>query len=316
MRDFEYDDESEAVHDETRSSMHYYSDIPQRGEGFSMKALGRAFHGLKDAYTGSLGTMARNLLPNADENGRPGFSGEMHAPLLLPNGRTGVANYMGPGTALVQRLKRGDPPRTETDKISQAHDLRYTLATSVEDIREADNRMIAKTDEVAAAGLDSKRNIVLANAIRAKKYAEDFSVLDREAFAADTARTYDDRGFSNEDVSMMKGKLAELEQEGYGDNDNDDNDDKKKKYPADGLKMQVIKDQIKALKKKEKENPMRVMSRLTQTKMSHNKPLEQAISSALQLASKTGQKYKHIQFDDPENPLKSAFQILQKMKSH
>lgn len=48
-----------------------------------------------DAYGSELGTTVKNLLPSSDETGRPAYSGERHAILQLPNGKYGMANYMG-----------------------------------------------------------------------------------------------------------------------------------------------------------------------------------------------------------------------------
>ena len=93
-----------------------------------------------DLTTGESATSLKNMLPNADETGRPAFAGEMHVPLKLPNGKTGVANFAGPGTRVSERIARGDPPRTEVDKIAMKHDLDYTLAESVQDIKNADKK--------------------------------------------------------------------------------------------------------------------------------------------------------------------------------
>ena len=48
-----------------------------------------------DFYGSKPATYLKNLLPNADETGRPSYPGERHAILKLPNGRMGTANYMG-----------------------------------------------------------------------------------------------------------------------------------------------------------------------------------------------------------------------------
>jgi len=60
--------------------------------------------------TSETATALRNLLPSSDENARNGYPGELHAILKLPNGKNGVANYMGRlgsnrgSKALVSRL--------------------------------------------------------------------------------------------------------------------------------------------------------------------------------------------------------------------
>ena len=78
-----------------------------------------------EVYTGELATDFRNSLPNADSTGRPGFPGEAHGILALPNGRNGVANFLGPGTEIVGRVKRKDPPRTPADFLAKKHNIRY-----------------------------------------------------------------------------------------------------------------------------------------------------------------------------------------------
>lgn len=42
-----------------------------------------------------IGTKLKNAIPNSDATARPGFAGENHMILKLPNGKNGIANYMG-----------------------------------------------------------------------------------------------------------------------------------------------------------------------------------------------------------------------------
>jgi hypothetical protein len=51
-----------------------------------------------------------NLFPSSDKEATEIEAGEKHGVLILPNGKIGRANYMGPGTNLIKRLKRGDKP--------------------------------------------------------------------------------------------------------------------------------------------------------------------------------------------------------------
>ena len=71
--------------------------------------LKRGAEMLSDAYSSELGTSLRNALPSSDSSARPGYAGEKHAILKLSNGKYGVANYMGPHTNLLERLRKGDP---------------------------------------------------------------------------------------------------------------------------------------------------------------------------------------------------------------
>lgn len=134
---------------------------------------------------GNVGTNLLNRIPNSDDTGRPMFNGEKHALLKLQNGKMGIGNYMGPGTQLIKRLKRGDPPRTETDKVSQAHDIRYGIAKNVDDIRKADKIMIRKVEEIARNKTDSRINIAQAKLIKAKIVGEDLGLIKRNAFSGD-----------------------------------------------------------------------------------------------------------------------------------
>lgn len=268
----------------------------QYGSGIAMdvfNAIKSYAPQIQSLYTSELGNAVRNMLPDADENARPGFPGEMHAPLVLPNGKQGQANFMGPGTKVLQRIERGDPPRTEVDKISRAHDIRYALARSMDDIREADNKMIRKVDE--AQGKDATQNIVLANAIRAKAFAEDIGALDQEAFARNTSRTYEERGLSESQVGTLQNELGKMEQEGYG-----------KMRPGDKLKLKVIKDIARKKKK---------IHNILGTKEYQGSPEEQAIASLLELSHKANKKYRSAQLTDPENVDLTSYEILRHLKS-
>ena len=118
-------------------------------------------------------------LPAADETSRDRFAGERHAILTLPNGKNGIANYMGPGTNIIERIKRNDPPRTPVDAVAMAHDLRYTLAENVQDLRSADTKMIQEIDNVK----DTPRNVFLGKRlIQAKMKLEDIGLLPRDTF--------------------------------------------------------------------------------------------------------------------------------------
>ena len=50
--------------------------------------------------------------------------------------------YMGPGTHLEKRLKRGDPGINRLDRIAKQHDIDYSLARSHQDKWNADDKMI------------------------------------------------------------------------------------------------------------------------------------------------------------------------------
>ena len=50
--------------------------------------------------------------------------------------------YMGPGTKLKKRLKRGDPGINRLDRIAKQHDIDYSRAKGLPDKWKADEKMI------------------------------------------------------------------------------------------------------------------------------------------------------------------------------
>ena len=60
-----------------------------------------------DLYASDIGKSIQNVLPDSDDTARSGFAGERHAMLELPNGKYGVANYMGQPWAQVQQSMAG-----------------------------------------------------------------------------------------------------------------------------------------------------------------------------------------------------------------
>ncbi len=154
-----------------------------------------------------------NKFPDSDKNARPIFPGEHHQLLKLRNNRFGRASWSGPGTLVAKRVRRGDPPRTEVDKVAQAHDIRYALSrgeNTEQKVRDADAKMIDKLNEIQKNKTDSRFNILPAKiAISAKIKAEDFGLLSRKKFISDKTP-------SRSDKIILDRKLKELEQEGYG----------------------------------------------------------------------------------------------------
>lgn len=133
-----------------------------------------------------------------------GFPGEKHPYLYTATGWK-KANFMGPGTHLKERLSRGDEPVSDMDKISLAHDLRYSLASSPSDILQADEKFINK----ARNSKDYAFNKGLGKAINVKHALEK-----RTGVIYPT--TQDLLANDTNDVSFRT-RLNQLEQEGYGD---------------------------------------------------------------------------------------------------
>lgn len=151
----------------------------------------------------------QKALPPSDENARDGWADENHAILQLPNGKLGRANYMGPNTHLIERLKRGDPPRTAMDAESEAHDARYDLARSQIDIAEADKKFIEVAQRLLKTKEDTSFNInVGLRPIQAKYYAEKYKIIKPFTPINPT--------INSQDLTLVNNKLDELKLKGYG----------------------------------------------------------------------------------------------------
>ena len=74
--------------------------------------------------------------------------------------------YMGPGTHLEKRLKRGDPGKNRLDRISKTHDIDYSKAKSLKDKHKADVKMIASIAKLP--GKKTKTERIVKNIMRAK----------------------------------------------------------------------------------------------------------------------------------------------------
>ena len=171
-----------------------------------------------DFYGSSVGKSIINRMPSSDDTARPGYAGEKHTLLQLPNGRYGVANYMGPGTEVLKRLERNDPPRTKADEVAQLHDIEYAIAQTMANkdeqlraVRQADERMIRNLSRIEREGGDHKKNIFQGKrGIQAKVVAEDGGVLSRDAFSGEL------RQYSDSEMRLLKGNRQRLTQKGLG----------------------------------------------------------------------------------------------------
>jgi hypothetical protein len=138
------------------------------------------------------------------------FEGEKHIPLIMPDGSVQIANWVGPSTQVIKRLKRGDKGKTATDFVAMRHDLDYSIAQNLDDIRNADQRMINKLNQIQAQNGDNRLNILAGKkAIQSKVYLEDKGLLSKNAFA-------DFSDLPDEDKLLIQNKIKELEQIGYG----------------------------------------------------------------------------------------------------
>lgn len=193
-----------------------------------------------DLYQSDVGKAVQNLLPSSDESARAGYAGERHAILQLPNGKYGVANYMGPGTQVIKRLKRGDPPRTLSDKTAMRHDIDYALAAGAKDkptqerlIREADRRMVSNLNRIAKNKSDAKKNIFQGRRlIQGKMAAEDVGLMKKGSFGGDLQK------ISPADMAILKSNRDKLGMEGYG------------MLPAQQLKLKLLQQHSRKKKSK------------------------------------------------------------------
>jgi len=214
----------------------------QDGSGFAETVAETIRKGLPivkeitDFALGETGTALRNLIPSSDEGARDAFPGEKHMVLKLKNGLPGVANFMGPDTQVVKRLKRGDMGRTASDTVAKRHDIDYLLNTTektqgeqFKKNRDADTRMITSLKRIRDNNLDSSINVQTGmRLIQAKNLAEDAGILARSRFAGAL------RTLPNDEVTLLKNNQAELTQEGFG------------VLPGDELKKKLLKKIIRA----------------------------------------------------------------------
>lgn len=152
------------------------------------------------------------------------LKGENHIPQIKGK-KIVLGNFGGPGTKVVTRIKRGDKPKTYMDKLSKSHDLKYTLARNVDDVRKADIKLMKDSAEgirnikkKKKSQRPKKMQGVPANRInlritekgmKFKMKLEDSGKLRRDAFApTGTLR--------DEDRPLIENELAKMKQEGLG----------------------------------------------------------------------------------------------------
>ena len=175
---------------------------------------------------------ALNLLPSSDASGRKTFPGERHSPLILKNGKVGVANFVGPGTQVLKRLRRGDPGRTPVDMTAKRHDIDYSLAQNsstkseqIKKVRAADNRMIKSLNRIQKAKSDSPLNIKVGKLIAVKMAGEDLGIASKGSFGGPLVPD-----MLQNDLDTLNDAKDKLTQKGYGI-----------KLPGADLKKQLLR---------------------------------------------------------------------------
>ena len=136
------------------------------------------------------------------------LAGEKHGIIKTKDGKLNPAVYMGPNTNLSVRIPRKGIPLSHVDKISKAHDLRYSLAKSEQDIRDADLKMLSLLSKAKKNKLDSQFNILQAELIKTKIMLEKMGIP-KSWFAS--------WGGSPENmIELFRSELNKLEMQGFG----------------------------------------------------------------------------------------------------
>lgn len=143
-------------------------------------------------------------------------NGEKHAIMWNPNKKgwmkLDAANFSGPGTELVSRLKNKIKGLNVTDLTANAHDIRYMMAKNEKDIQDADRKMVERLSKAQKNKEDYKFNILPSKlGIQAKQ------LLGKIGVPTKLFTTYNDFDKLNDDEKILvKDRLKELEEEGYG----------------------------------------------------------------------------------------------------
>ena len=157
------------------------------------------------------------------------FPGEKHALLYRDDlKRYEPAQYMGPGTNLRTRTLMNQMGLTPADTESKAHDLRYTLGTSNDDIKAADRIFYDKINQLRRTHGDSNWNLNMANLLKIKDYLPMLG------------STFGDKNLTDAERGRYKEQLAKLTSMGYG------------KKKANKVVKKIIKKKKTAKKKSKK----------------------------------------------------------------
>ena len=133
------------------------------------------------------------------------YPGEKHALLYRDDlKRYEPAQFMGPGTALRNRTLMNQMGLTRADTVAKAHDLRYTLGTSNDDIKAADRIFYNKINQLRRTHGDNNWNLNMANLLKIKDYLPMLG------------STFGDKNLTDIERGRYKEQLAKLEALGYG----------------------------------------------------------------------------------------------------
>ena len=76
-------------------------------------------------------------------------------------------NYLGPGTRLKERLRRGDRGKNRLDELAKIHDIDYSKAKNLQDKWKADDKMIRAITNLP--GKKTKQERIVKTIMRAKR---------------------------------------------------------------------------------------------------------------------------------------------------
>ena len=148
----------------------------------------------------------------------PARKGEKH--VFLPvDGKTipQRTNYAGPKTDVSGRVRDQIAPINEADRTALAHDLRYSIATTVDDIEKADEKMKAALTKILKKPGMSRKQRLAARAtrgvMRTKSALEKARILKRGSFGGIGE---EDSKISEEDREMFTRLADKLGVAGYG----------------------------------------------------------------------------------------------------
>ena len=152
---------------------------------------------------------------------------EAHAVFKNKKGALVRAQFAGPGTSIVNNIKRlnhkhkGNVKKmvhmdnfvSETDKIAMLHDLRYYIdGSDPKKVRHADKMMLKKLDESRKKG-NSRFNVYPSKiGIKGKIILEDLGIFRPGSFAEGNA----EKEVNAKNLRLMRKVKRRLEKEGYG----------------------------------------------------------------------------------------------------
>ena len=172
----------------------------KKGAGFLGDLASSVGGVIKGALNG-----AANLV--SDQSINKLMPGELHGLLQLPNGKLARAQFMGPGTRVVERVKKGERGLTAVDTESKWHDIAYGLAKNQADIGAADRHMLSKINEFARDKKDIPWNLNQGRLIGIKATLDNFKPgLIGSTFG----------GVDQKDIPLYENTKKQLEAQGYG----------------------------------------------------------------------------------------------------